>query len=289
MSMYLTVQEFKNAPTAIDCSNIIPGGTQAQNDAELTNVIRRASSWINQICKMPTLEATLNTEIKEVNMSTTGLMRVHPDMIPIITLLDSVQYKISPLNNWIPLTMTDIEVFPRYFTVYNLAEMMISPQGVQPFSILPYRSPYTKWRMKNIPVILQYTYVNGYPNTTLSADASAGANYIGVKNVTGMVNQTITIYDDDLTEEVMISSMTNGTVNLASPLQFSHTSGVAVSALPDSVKQAAIILTSYFIQERGALSITMSEQTLGGVRNSSGNGVEVAKELLKPLTRGMIS
>jgi hypothetical protein len=143
--------------------------------------------------------------------------------------------------------------------------------------------------MKNIPIILQYTYVNGYPNTTLSADASAGANYIGVKNVTGMVNQTITIYDNDLTEEVLISSVSNGTVNLAAPLQFSHTSGVAVSALPDSVKQAAIILTSYFIQERGALNISMGEQTLQGVRSSAGSGVEVAKELLKPLIRGVIS
>ena len=289
MAMYLTAQEFKNAPTAIDCSNIIPGGTQAQNDAELTNVIRRASSWINQICKMPTLEATLNTETKEVNMNTTGLIRVHPDMIPIITLLDSVQYKVSPLNNWIPLTMTDINVFPRYFTVYNLAEMMINPQGVQPFSILPYRTPYTKWRMKNIPITLRYTYVNGYPNTTLSTSASADAKYIVVKNVTGITTQMLTIYDNDLTEEVYVESVNGNTVTLTTPLLYDHNSGIPISALPDSVKQAAIILTAFLIQERGSLSISMGEQSLQGIKGSSGTGVDVAKELLKPLIRGVIS
>jgi len=82
-------------------------------------VIRRVSSWINQICKMPTLEATSNTETKEVYMNGSGLIRIHPDMTPIITLVDSVQYKMSPINGWVPLTITDISVFQRYFTIYN--------------------------------------------------------------------------------------------------------------------------------------------------------------------------
>ena len=289
MSMYLTVQEFKNAPTAIDCSNIIPGGTQAVNDAELTNVIRRASSWVNQICKMATLEATTTTETKEVKMNSTGLIRVHPDMIPIITLLDTVQYKISPMNDWNPLAIADMDIFARYFVIYDLAEIMIAPQGVQPFSFMPYRTPYQQARAKNIPIILQYTYVNGYPNTTLSENAIAGASTITVKNVTGMVNQTLTIYDSNFTEDVVVRSVAGNVVTLASPLLFAHLSGVAVSALPDSVKQATIILTAFLIEQRGALSISMGEQTVQGIKGSSGAGVEIAKELLKPLLRGMVS
>lgn len=289
MSMYLTVQEFKNAPTAIDCTNIIPGGTQPQNDAELTNIIRRASSWINQICKMPTLEATTNTETKELKMNSTGLIRVHPDMMPIITVLDTVQYKISPLNQWNSLSTSNMEIYARYFVIYNLAEIMLAPQGVQPFSILPYRTPYMKNRMKDIPIILQYTYVNGYPNTLLNLGASSGATTITVSNATGMVNQTLTIYDNDLTEEVVISSVAGSVVTLTAPLIFDHAAGVAVSALPASVKQAAIILTAYLIQERGALNISMGEQTLSGVKSSNGSGLEIAKELLKPLVRGVIS
>jgi hypothetical protein len=287
--MYLTVQEFINAPTGIDCTNIIPGGTVAQNNAELTNVIRRASSWIDQICKMPSLEATINTETKEVYMNYRGMIRVHPDMIPIITLLDSVQYRVSPLNSWVSLNIGEIEVYERYFTIYNLAEMYVQPEGVQPLSILPYRSPYVKWRLKDLPIMLQYSYINGYPNTTLSSNASAGATSITVQNNTGMVSQTLTIYDNDLTEEVVISSVNGNTVTLVSPLIFNHSAGVAVSALPSSVKQACIILTAFLIQERGSLNISMGEQNIQGVRNVTGTGVDVAKELLKPLVRGVVS
>jgi hypothetical protein len=143
--------------------------------------------------------------------------------------------------------------------------------------------------MKNIPIILHYTYVNGYPNTVLAEDASADTSTITVQNATGMVGQTLTIYDNDLTEEVVISSVTGNVVTLASTMIFDHSAGVAVSALPDSVKQAAIILTAYLIEQRGALSISMGEQSLQGVRGSAGSGVEVAKELLKPLIRGVIS
>jgi len=289
MAMYLTVAEFKNAPTAIDCTNIIPGASQAQNDAELTNVIRRASAWINQICKMPTLEATSNTEIKEVCLNSAGVLRIHPDMVPIITLLDSVQYKISPISNWVPLSITGINVFPRYFVSYNLAQVMISPQGVQPFALTPYRSPYVKWNMKNIPLMLQYTYINGYPNTVLTTNSAIGATSITVKNAIGMVNQTLTIYDSDKTEDVTILSVVGNVVTLASPLLFAHVAGMAVSALPDSVKQAAILLTSFLIQERGSLSISMGETTLQGLKQTSGTNVDVAKELLRPFLRGVIS
>jgi hypothetical protein len=44
---YLSVAEYKNAPTAIDYDNLVVGGNQAQQDAELLTVIGRASSWIN--------------------------------------------------------------------------------------------------------------------------------------------------------------------------------------------------------------------------------------------------
>lgn len=188
LSMYLTLQEFKNAPTTIDCSNIIPGGTQAQNDAELTNIIRRASSWVNQICKMPTLEATTNTETKEVTMNNSGLIRVHPDMMPIITLRNSVQYRVSPASSWIPLPLSYIQVFDRYFVIYNLNATGISPTLAQQFPAFGYYTPYRMRNLQRIPLTIQYTYVNGYPNTLLNANVTAGSNTIIVKNSTGMVS-----------------------------------------------------------------------------------------------------
>lgn len=288
--MYLTVQEFKNAPTALDCSMIIPGGTQAQNDAELTNVIRRASSWVNQICKMPTLEATSNTETKEVTMNNSGLIRIHPDMMPIITLLDSVQYKVSPVSSWISLPLSYIQVFDRYFTVYNLNTTAISPTLAQQFPAFGYYTPYQMRNLQRIPLTIQYTYVNGYPNTLLSANVIAGASTITVKNASGMVGQKLTIYDNDLTEDVYILSVTGNAVTLTAPVLFSHNSGVAVSALPDSVKQATVLLTAFLIKQRGSLAVSMGETTIQGISRDQGSSdVNTAKEMLRPLIRGVVS
>ena len=50
---YLTIAEYKNAPTAIDYNNLVTGGTSAQQDAELASVIQRASSWIDIYVNQP--------------------------------------------------------------------------------------------------------------------------------------------------------------------------------------------------------------------------------------------
>ena len=44
---YLTVAEYKNAPTSIDYNNLVVGGNQTAQDSELANVILRASSFMN--------------------------------------------------------------------------------------------------------------------------------------------------------------------------------------------------------------------------------------------------
>lgn len=282
MAMYLTVQEFRNAPTAIDCNSLVPGGTVAQNDAELTNIIRRASSWVNQLCKMPTLEASSNTETKEVCLNNAGVLRIHPNMVPIISLADSIKYKVTPNSPWVPLSIAATMVFDRYFMITNLIESITFPNT-------SYRTPYAKWNMKNSPIIIQYTYVNGYPNTVLTEDCLYNTNTIKVKSVTGMVNQTLTIYDGDRSEDVVISSVVGDVVTLKSPMIFGHTAGIAVSALPDSVKQATILLAAYLINERGSLSISMGEQSMQGLKHSIGTDVSIAKEMLRPFVRGVVS
>jgi hypothetical protein len=45
---YITVAEYKNAPTSIDYDNLVVGGNAQAQDAELSNVIRRASSFMDE-------------------------------------------------------------------------------------------------------------------------------------------------------------------------------------------------------------------------------------------------
>ena len=297
MSMYVTIQEFKNAPTGIDTSNIIPNGTQAQNDAELYNVLMRASAWADKICNQ-TLSATLNTETKEITMNNKGLIRVHPDNVPIIQLLDRVQYRVDPNGPWMPVPLTSIQVYNKYFTLYNLNSQYIAPGLALQYPNMGYYTPQRLRYLQNIPLMIEYTYTNGYPNTALLAANNAGDTTLSIQNGIGInPGQTLTIYDSANTEEVVVQAITAGsnvggscTVQLASPLLFSHAVAIPISAIPAIVKQAVILLAAYLIKERGSLSITMNESTLQGVnRYQDAADLDTAKDMLSQFRRGVIS
>ncbi len=290
MSMYLTVQEFKNAPTGIDCSNIIPGGTQAQSDAELFNIIRRASAWIDEICKQKTLEATQNTETKEVTMNNSGLIRVHPDMMPILSL-STPQYRISPAGPWIDLPLEYIQTLDRYFVIYNLNTFSISSALALQFPTFSYFSPYRIRDLQRIPLTIQYTYINGYPNTLTKDPSPAGSGTIDVINPVGLTQgQLLTIYDNEFTEEITVQSVAGNVVTLSTPTLFDHAANIPISNLPAHVKQACVMLAAYLIKERGALSITMNESSMQGIsRYKDASDIDTAKEMLRPFIRGVVS
>jgi hypothetical protein len=48
---YLTNNEYRNAPTAIDIDNLVFNSTDPDvQESELANVISRASSWVDTYC-----------------------------------------------------------------------------------------------------------------------------------------------------------------------------------------------------------------------------------------------
>ena len=91
---YLTLDEYKNAPTALDYGNLVQGGTQAEQDAELTNAITRASSYIDQYCNQ-VLAATLDIEQQRARIRSDGTLRLHPKYHPIVSL-NSLQLGFYP-------------------------------------------------------------------------------------------------------------------------------------------------------------------------------------------------
>lgn len=283
MSKYITVKEFKNAPTGIDFMSIIPGGTEAQNDAEIYNILVRASAWVDEICKQKTLEATVNTEIKQVTLNRNGLVNVHTSMIPIAELL-YIQYRISPVGPWNPIPLDYIQAYNRYFTIYNLspASAFTVPESYG------YTTPQRMRDIQQIPIIVKYTYVNGYANTLIAENVDMGTSIITLMKVTGVYSgQSLTIYDGEKTESVVIDETNGSQVTLTSPLLFDHFKDTAISAIPASVKQATILLASYLIKERGAFTIAMGETSASGVVNRrDASDVDTAKRLLYKYVRG---
>jgi hypothetical protein len=126
-------------------------------------------------------------------------------------------------------------------------------------------------------IYCQFSHIAGWAHTTLSGGGvSAAASSITVANATGVSPGTaLTIYDGAQTEQVFVSSSyVSGTaVALAAPTVFPHPSGVTVSAIPEDIRQAVILLTSTLIQTRGAVAILAPQvNALSGRLTQGGSG-----------------
>jgi hypothetical protein len=281
---YLTVAEYKQAPTSIDFNNLVTNSSDPKvQDAELANVIARASSWMDTFCNQ-VLSATTETEQQRARMGSDGYLKVHPNYWPIISLT-SFSYGANPyqLVSYSDLTQAWIE--PQSIVIpWSVGNMNWSSAG--PLNLGMAGSP-------RGTVFCRYTYVNGYANTLLGASCSAGSSSITVKDATGIIpNSKLTIYDGLNTENVTVSSTytpDSTTVTLAVNAVNAHSSGVAVSALPPAIKQAAILATTAFLKVRGDSSLTMSvtNTVSGSVPGSqfTSDDMALAQELLLPFRR----
>lgn len=292
MASYLTVDEFKQAPTAVDVSSLDQTniGNQAAQDNALANVITRASAWVDNIVKY-SLQASTNTETKELHFTKDGRLTIHPNNVPVLGV-SSVAYRTAPAWDFIQIDPTMTQVYDEFFAVFGINQNVISPALVLDYQQMGYYSPYMKQRISEMPVTVQYTYTNGYFNALLTQTAEAGASSIVVDNPIGLLpNSQFTLFDGAFEETCTVTSVNGNTVTLQSPLLFTHNQGTSASAIPAVVKQATILLASYLIKERGAASIVMNETAMGGVAQnySKREDVDLAKELLKPLMRVVVS
>jgi hypothetical protein len=289
MSLYVTANEFKQAPTGIDTSTLDQTnfGNQAAQDSALLNILRRASAWVDTIVQQ-TLEASVDTEIKSVRMGRDGLVNVHVDQAPIITL-QNVQFRYHPRDPYQTVDMSSIELREGWFTIYDL--FYNTSLGQDLASLSYYDMPLYN-RQTMLPLTVKYTYLNGWANTTLAVAATVNATSITVVDASGVVvGQKLTIYDGAYQESVTVQAVNGNVITLSRGLVFAHAIGIGVSAIPDAVKQATIMLACSLIKDRGALAITMQETSVmnvNGSPNKTGE-VDVAKTLLAPYRRVVVS
>ena len=280
---YLSLAEYKNAPTALDYSNLVVGGNQAAQDAELSNAITRASSYIDQYCNQ-IISATTDIEQQRVRMRSDGSVRVHPKNFPIVAVTAFSAGPTPSLMTAAPdCSIAWLEEQSIIFPVAQLPTTM-SSQGPLSFGF-----PGTPGR----EMYVNYTYINGYTNTSLAANTSVGATSITVADADGIVpNEPLKIYDGASTENIEVAAnyvFGSTTVPLVSPTLFAHTAGVTVSALPAAIKQACILITSAYLKIRGDASLVMdvtnspSQQIEGS--QEMGSDIAHAQQLLKPFRR----
>ena len=248
---YLTLEEYKNAPTAIDLDNLVFNSQDPEaQDTELRNVIARASSWADTYCNQ-VLGATLETEQQRSRVSTDGSIRFHPRFSPIVALTDfnyGYPTNMASLGDCSIAWIEDEEII-----IPNAQLGTWTSQG--PLSFGAYNGG------PGNQMFLKYTYVAGYTNTLLAVPAVATQSTIVVKDGTGIVaGQMLSLYDGLNTENVTVAGtyvFGSATVPLVRPLVFDHLADVSVSALPPAIKEAVILITTAFLKVRGDSSMTM--------------------------------
>jgi hypothetical protein len=280
---YLTLDEFKRAPTALDYGNLVQGGNQAAQDAELTSAITRASSYLDQYCNQ-VLSATLDTEQQRTRIRPDGTVRLHPKYFPVVSLNSiSVGYYPGQLQAITDFSAAWVEEQEIIVPLQGSSPQW-SSQGALGLGFMPGGRAET---------FVNYSYVNGYPVAVLASAVTTGATSITVDSGLGIIaGQTLKIYDGANTEDVTVSanySYGSNTVPLASATLYAHAAGQAVSSLPAAVKEACILVTSAYLKIRGDAALVMDVTTRPGqqIDGAQRVGTEIAhaQEILKPFRR----
>lgn len=270
---YLTVAEYKNAPTSIDYNNLVVGGNQEAQDTELANVILRASSYMNEYFNQ-SLVAEQYTETQRIRVNGQGYLPLHPNNDPVISL-SSFQYGTDP-NNLQTLQDCSLVWFEEQQIIIPLSQINTTYTSQGPLAL-------GGWAPRQ-PLFCKYTYIAGYVNTRITA-ATAAASTLTVADATGIVaGQQLRIWDKGKNESVTVASTyTYGstTVPLTAPLVYTHTTGTAIGNLPTALKQACILITTAFIKMRGDQSLTMNLTTAPTA--NIGNATRYAGEIAMAL------
>ena len=266
---YLTTTEYLNAPTAIDTSNLLPAGSQLSQTPALAEVIGRASSLIDGEClgAWGTLNATVDVENARIWGNNLGQFIVHPKYWPIVEV-QAFSYGNTPFTQASVTPSGNIWIEPTQFTV--------SPGGVVGLGLNSLANIAPRYQY-----YCQWTYVNGFVNTTLSASVAAGATSVSLADLTAVYpGSPFTLFDAPSDEQITVASTYTPGVNpvpLSGPLAYEHPVGAVVTGLPKAVKQAAISLTTCLIKVRGSGALIADD--MGEIRHAAGNAQGAVDDL----------
>lgn len=284
-----------NAPTGASWEIIPePGASPQAVEAEVTNVCWRATSIVDTYCNQ-VLRATADTEF----LTGPGAPRVGTQWGSCNGLLVMRRW---PVTQVLAILTSSNRSFPRSWTAvpagqYEVEHPLINsvtdtaaatvPDGGWSIVVAPGYIP-PLWQRGRNSTRVQVSYINGWPHTSLTAPALAGASTLQVDDVTGWAGASGFVYDGASTEPTSVTSVAAttpvtlpngagtvqagpGTITLSSPLTFGHAAGTMVSALPANVIWATALAAASQSLESGIMAITV--QSLPGTESEGGHGV----------------
>lgn len=306
---YVTPQMLTNAPTGVSWSIIpMPRADTAAQLAEQTNVCWRATSMVDTYCNQ-VLRATVDNEYLAgpggprvgIQRGTgNGLLVMRRWPVTDVLAVQTSQNRAFP-RTWSTVPAGEFEVEHPLLNEFTDTASATGPDGGSSIVVAP--GYIVDWFGRNgLRVLVSYT--NGWPHTSLTQAATAGATVLHVDDVTGWTGASGFAYDGAQTETVAVSSVAAttplalpngvgtaqtgpGTITLSSPLAYAHTVGTVVSALPANVLWATVLAAATQALESGITSVSI--QNINGSQTTGGHGVsdleDQYKELLDPYRR----
>lgn len=256
MGPILTVGEYRAAPTGVGTNMLVNQGNADEQDAELARCIDRAASWILDFCKQPIMAGSY-TETQRVRVDRNGEFAFHPDTTTENLIgLSAVAY--GPRVNALTAVsdLSGVWVDRGNFRV-PIGSAVMSLPTIQFGRLIP-----------GDPWIVRYTFTAGWSCTTLAVAAAAAANTITVADPVGIVaGGPYTIWDGKLTEKVTVLSVLGSVVTLTAGLVNAHPIGAGFYNMPESLKGAAINVTSATITApRGSDALTTTNTQTPGAQ-----------------------
>lgn len=283
MSLYITAKEYRESSTGQDTLNLIGGGNQADQDAELERRIWNASGWIDNTCNSSLIAAS-HVETRTVGYGSRGRLAFSPNHVHLNQLTGlSLGADGSSLNAVAASTLAAAWIEEQTFMV---------PMAAGSFNSAIQFGPRPRGRF-----LSKLTYVAGWPNTTITSSPVQGATSFTVASPVGLVpmvgseiaDEQVRIIDGGSTEVITISGVSGNTVT-CSALAHAHTAGATVTMLPGPVKQAAIDATSAFLRARSSDALTIGQTLVAGGGGATGDSVRWkllrdAADMLRPFAR----
>lgn len=304
---YCSVQMLLNAPTGAPWNSVPQPGSQATpaQSAEMTNILWRASNIADAKVNQP-LRSTVSVEQVQgpdyrMTVDQSQVARAMLSRWPVTQLLAG---RVSPRATipraWSPIPLAAMALEDPPITLLSPVVEGASGAGGSAVLITP---GYVSRAAGRNGYTFECTYLNGWPHAGVIAVAEAGSQTVTVDDVTGMAGASCFFYDGAATETVTVTSAAAasavalpaggtvqagpGTVTLSAPLGYAHAEGTVISALPQDIAWATILIATSQVLDSGMESI--AAQTLSGSTSLGGKGVaDLAtqiKELLAPYRR----
>lgn len=306
---YVTPEMLTNAPTGVSWSIIpMPKAQAAAQLAEQTNICWRATSIVDTYCNQ-VLRATVDNEyligpgaprVGIQRGTCNGILAMRRWPVTQVLAIQTSQNRSFP-RAWSTVPAGQYDIMHPLINQFADSASATLPDGGSSIQVAP--GYIVDWYGRNGQRIL-VSYTNGWPHTSLTAAAAAGAATLSVDDVTGWTGASGFAYDGAATEPVSVTAVAAttpmqlpngvgtaqtgpGTVTLSAPLANAHAAGTVVSALPANVLWATVLCAASQALESGITAVTI--QNIPGSQTVGGHGVsDLTTEyevLLEPFRR----